>query len=227
MSPLPLPIIGFFVVTVAVGFYLFAVAVRGSRTAIALSLIWIVLQSVIALSGFYRKTSTIPPHLFLAAIPPLLLIATLFVSASGLRFIDGMSLKWAVLIHSVRLLVEATLYWLLLYKQVPALMSLEGGNVDILAGLSAPLIWWAFRRKYVGPRGLLIWNCLALLSVLNAMGRAMLSAPFRFQHFAFDQPTIAILVFPFVLLPAFLVPSVVFCHLAVLRKLFRSTASSK
>ena len=225
MSHLPFPILGFFLATVALGFGLFACAVRGSRVAVGLSLLWIALQSTIALSGFYLRTNTVPPHLFLAALPPILLIVILFFTTAGRSFVDGMSLMWAVLIHSVRLPVEATLYWLFLYKQVPALMSLEGGNVDILAGLSAPLIWWAFSKRHIGRRWLLIWNSLALLSVLNAMGRAMLSAPFRFQQVAFDQPTVAILVFPFVLLPAFLVPAVVFCHLVVFRKLSVATAS--
>lgn len=97
-------------------------------------------------------------------------------------------------------------------------MTFEAGNLDVLAGVSAPLIWWAYSKGNLGRRGLLIWNTLALVSVLNAFGRAMLSAPFRFQRFAFDQPTIAILVFPFVLLPAFLVPAVLLCHFAVVYK---------
>ncbi len=156
---------------------------------------------------------------FLAIAPPLILIAALFLTVRGRRFTDQMSLKWSVLIHSVRVLVEINLYVLFLYKQVPALMTFEAGNLDILAGLSAPVIWWAYSKGRVGRRGLLIWNTLALLSVLNAFGRAMLSAPFRFQRFAFHQPTVAILVFPFVLLPAFLVPAVLLCHFAAFYKL--------
>ncbi len=135
---------------------------------------------------------------------------------------DSMSLKWSVLLHSVRILVEVTLYWLFLYKQVPAQLTFEGGNVDILIGVTTPLVWWAFASGRIQKRGLLVWNSLALLSVLNALGRAVLSAPSRFQQFAFDQPTVAILTFPFILLPAFVVPAVVFTHLAIFRKLLVS-----
>jgi hypothetical protein len=85
-----------------------------------------------------------------------------------------------------------------------------------------PFVWWAFNTGKMGRRGLFIWNALCLLSVLNALGRAMLSAPFRFQRFAFDQPTVAILHFPFVLLPAFIVPAVLLCHFALFRKLTSS-----
>lgn len=66
---------------------------------------------------------------------------------------------------------------------------------------------------------MLIWNSICLLSVLNAFARAMLSAPFRFQRFAFDQPTVAIFSFPFILLQAFIVPAALLCHLVVFRKL--------
>ena len=219
MSHLPPPVILLFLVTAILGLVLFALAVRGSRRASLLCLLWIGAQSAVALSGFYRSAKTLPPHLILAIAPPLILIAVLFLTAGGRRFVDRMSLKWLVLIHCIRILVEINLYILFLYKQVPALMTFESGNVDILAGMSAPLIWWAYSKRHIGRRGLLIWNAFALLSVLNAFGRAMLSAPFRFQQVAFNQPTVAILVFPYVLLPAFLVPAVLFCHFALIRKM--------
>jgi 4-amino-4-deoxy-L-arabinose transferase-like glycosyltransferase len=201
---------------------LFGKAVRGSKPAIVLSLVWMVLQSVIAVSGFYLITSTIPPNFILVVAPPILLIAGLFLTGAGRRFVDRMDLKWCILVHTIRIFVEVTLYWLFLYKQVPALMTFEAGNLDILAGVTVPFVWWAFNTGKMGRRGLFIWNALCLLSVLNALGRAMLSAPFRFQHFAFDQPTVAILHFPFVLLPAFIVPAVLLCHFAVFRKLTSS-----
>ncbi len=219
MSLLPLPIIVFFLLTALLVLLALGKAVRGSKAAITGSLVWICVQSALALSGFYQVTNAVPPHLLLAIAPPLLFIAGLFAITAGRRLVDGMDLKWCVLLHSVRILVELNLYWLFLYKQVPALMTFEGGNLDILVGLTAPLIWWAFSRGHIGRRGLLIWNSVCLLSVLNAFARAMLSAPFRFQRFAFDQPTVAILSFPFVLLPAFIVPVAILCHLATFRKL--------
>ena len=178
MSHLPLSVILLFLLTAVLAFVLFALAVRGSSRAILLCLLWISAQCAIALSGFYLDTKTLPPRLLLAIAPPLILIAALFFTAWGRRFLSQMSLKWSVLIHSIRILVEMNLYILFLYKQVPALMTFEAGNLDVLAGVSAPLIWWAYSKGRVGRRGLLIWNALALLSVVNAFGRAMLSAPF-------------------------------------------------
>ena len=219
MSRLPFPVIALFLATVGLALWTFGKAVRGSRTAMLVLIAWVFLQSAIALSGFYLFTKTVPPHLILAVAPPLIFIAVLFVTAAGRRFLDGMELKWCVLFHTIRIFVELNLYWLFLYKQVPAQMTFEAGNLDILAGITAPVIWWAFSNGYVRRRGLLIWNCFAILGVLNAFSRALLSAPFRFQRFAFDQPTVAIFSFPFILLPAFLVPAVLLCHLVTFRKL--------
>jgi hypothetical protein len=219
MSYLPLPIIGFFLFTTLLALLAFAKAVRDSKTAILVSILWIFVQSGVALSGFYLITNTLPPHFFAAVAPPIIAIVAMFLSATGRRFLDGMDLKWAILLHSTRVLVELNLYWLFLYKQVPAQMTFEAGNLDILVGVTAPLIWWAFSSGKVGGTGLLVWNSLSLLSVLNAFTRAILSAPFRFQRFAFDQPTVAVLHFPFILLPAFIVPVAILCHLVVFKKL--------
>jgi len=219
MTHQPLPIIIFFLLTTLLALWLFAKAVRGSKAAIVVSLLWMCVQSAVALSGFYLVTNALPPHFFLVVAPPILVIAGLFLIPAGRRFLDRTDLKWCILLHTIRIFVEINLYWLFLYKQVPALMTFEAGNLDILVGISAPIIWWAYSTGHIGRRGLLLWNSICLLSVLNAFGRAMLSAPFPFQRFAFDQPTVAILSFPFVLLPAFIVPAAIFCHLVVFRKL--------
>jgi hypothetical protein len=42
---------------------------------------------------------------------------------------------------------------------------------------------------------------------------------FPFQQFAFDQPNIAVLYFPFIWLPSCVVPLVLLSHLAAIRQL--------
>ncbi len=69
MSYLPLPIIGFFLFTTLLALFAFAKAVRGSKTAILVSILWMFVQSGVALSGFYLVTNTLPPHFFAAVAP--------------------------------------------------------------------------------------------------------------------------------------------------------------
>ena len=99
-------------------------------------------------------------------------------------------------------------------------MTFEGGNLDILSGITAPIIALLWLQGYVGKRGLILWNFITLALLLNIVIRAILSLQTPFQQLAFSQPNIGITLFPFVLLPAFIVPVVFFCHVAVLMNLW-------
>ncbi|HVF81580.1 MAG TPA: hypothetical protein VM884_06585, partial [Flavisolibacter sp.] len=156
-------------------------------------------------------------------LPPLIAIAVCFLTKPGRAFLNSLDAKWLTLLHVVRVPVEMVLLWLALQKYLPLLMTFEGRNFDILSGLTAPLIFYfGYVRKKLSSRALLAWNfaCLALL--INIVVNAIFAAPFPFQQFAFDQPNIAVLYFPFVWLPAFIVPVVLLAHLANIRQLLLS-----
>ena len=100
-------------------------------------------------------------------------------------------------------------------------MTFEGRNFDILSGLTAPLIYWlAFRGGKTNRPLLIVWNFFALGLLINIVTNAALSIPYQTQMLAFEQPNRAVLYFPFVWLPAVIVPIVLFCHLASLWQLF-------
>ena len=131
----------------------------------------------------------------------------------------------------MRIPVELTLLWLFLYKAVPELMTFEGRNFDILSGLSAPIIYYfGFVKKQLSSKIILLWNFICLGLLFNIVIHAILSAPFYFQQFAFNQPNIALLYFPFVWLPACIVPLVLFSHLVSIRRILmmnKKTAADK
>jgi hypothetical protein len=103
---------------------------------------------------------------------------------------------------------------------VPAIMTFEGRNFDILCGLTAPLIYYfGYIKKTLSKNILIAWNVLCLLLLANVVVIAILSAPFAFQKFGFEQPNIAIFYFPFIWLPGFIVPVALFTHLVALRRL--------
>jgi hypothetical protein len=103
-------------------------------------------------------------------------------------------------------------------------MTFTGRNFDIVAGITAPLIYFiCFKGDKVKNRSLLLgWNFICLGLLLNIVINAVLSAPFSFQQFAFYQPNIAVLYFPFILLPSFIVMIVLYSHLAAIRRLFKN-----
>lgn len=120
----------------------------------------------------------------------------------------------------VRIPVEIGLYWLFIHRVVPGIMTFEGRNFDILCGLTAPLVYYfGYIKNVLNRKILFAWNILSLLSLANIVSTAVLSAPFPIQQFAFDQPNIALLYFPFVWLPCCIVPIVLLSHLVAIKRL--------
>lgn len=185
---------------------------------------WMLIQSLLALNNFYNtNTKNFPPKFFLAVFPMLLTIIILFITKTGRRFIDSLPLIKITWLNIVRVPVELVLYWLALNKAVPELMTFAGRNFDILSGITAPFIaYFGFTVKKLDRKIILLWNFIALGLLINIVTNAVLSAPFAFQQLAFDQPNIAVLNFPFILLPAFIVPVVLFGHLVSIRQLLKA-----
>jgi hypothetical protein len=185
---------------------------------------WMILQSALGLSGLYQDTQGLPPNLMLFGVAPtLVFIAALFLTRSGRAFIDRIDLKKLTAFHAIRLPVEIVLILLFYQGMIPVNMTFEGTNFDIVSGLSAiPVAWLAFRSGAPGKSLLWWWNIICLLLLLNIVATAVRAAPFPFQQIAFDQPNIAVLSFPFNLLPAVIVPLVFFGHLVAFRRLLRT-----
>lgn len=222
MENLPLYIPVTFGLTTILTIWLFYRAARRSVSTLVLIIIWLILQSIISLQGFYTVTNALPPRFLLLVMPPLLFIALLFFTKKGRNYIDNLDPALLTLVHIVRIPVEVILFWLYLYKAIPGLMTFEGRNFDILSGLTAPLIFYiGWAQKKMSKKMLLAWNFICLGLLINIVRYAILSAPFPFQQLAFDQPNRAILYFPFVALPGCIVPLVLLSHLADIRYLLK------
>ena len=190
--------------------------------SLVILLTWLVIQAVIALTDFYTVTDTIPPRFLLLVLPPILFIILLFATNKGRIFIDSLDIKALTLLHIVRVPVEIVLFRLFIYIMIPELMTFEGRNFDVISGISAPLIYYfGFVQKQLSNKIIIIWNVLCLMLLFNIVINAVFSAPFPFQKFAFDQPNIAILYFPFNWLPSCVVPIVLFSHIVAIRQILK------
>lgn len=198
---------------------------RWGRYLLIGSVFWLLLQGTIAYLGIYDNSlDALPPRIaLLGLIPALSFIIIVFFVPQGKRLIDSLPLREMTILHVIRIPVELVLYGLFVAKAIPELMTFAGRNFDILAGLTAPLVvYWAWRPSF-RRQLLIVWNVLCLALLLNIVIHALLAAPFPLQQLAFDQPNIAVLYFPFVWLPVYVVPVVLFCHLAALRQLWRKS----
>ncbi len=218
MEKIPVFIGIVFGLTTLLSVFYFYKAEKRKFNALLVLLSWIVLQSIVALTGFYTNTEALPPRFVFLVLPPALCIAYLFLSSSGKAWLDKLDLKELTLLHTVRIPVELVLFGLFKYGAVPELMTFEGRNFDILSGISAPIIYYiAFSKTGLKKNLLLAWNIVCLALLLNIVINAALSVESPIQMQAFDQPNRAILYFPYNLLPSCIVPLVLLSHLASIR----------
>lgn len=204
-------------------FYVVYITWRAAgRSSIVLYVLipWLVLQGILAYSGFYLDTKSLPPRFALAIVPALAGIVILVTTQKGKAFTDRLLLPELTLLHVVRIPVEIVLFALCIHKAVPEMITFEGNNFDIISGITAPLIWY-FVRQGLNYKFIIAWNVVCIILLANVVITAILAAPFAFQQLSFDQPTVAILYFPFVWLPACIVPLVLFSHIAAIRRLLR------
>jgi hypothetical protein len=220
MENLPAFVSILFGLTTFLTVYIFYKATQNSRLTLIILLTWLAVQAGIGLTGFYTITDTLPPRFLLLVLPPLLMIIGLFTTIKGRQYVDRLDIKTLTILHIIRIPVEIVLLCLFIFKAIPQLMTFEGRNFDILSGLSAPLIFYfGFIRKQLSKIIILVWNFICLGLLINIVVNAVLSLPFPFQQFAFDQPNIALLYFPFIWLPCCVVPLVLLSHLVSIRQL--------
>ena len=223
MDSVPIYVSLVFILTTLIAVYLFFQAAHYSKAVLISLIIWMLFQAVLALDHFYHEitadyfyheTRAFPPRFPLQVMPPLLVIICFFAFPNGRCIIKKLDTGVLTLLHTIRIPVELVLYWLFLDGAVPELMTFTGRNFDILAGLTAPLVYYfGYLKQKLSARVILLWNIVALILLINIVVNALLSAPLPLQQFAFEQPNVAVLYFPFVWLPSVVVPIVLFSHL--------------
>ena len=138
--------IGFIITTLFTLIFLYNLirnsCLESQKTGIFVGMaIWMALQGYLSYIGFYSQhLDTMPPRFIFVLGPPLLLMLLLFLTPWGRKFIDSLSLSTLTYLHVIRIPVELVLFGLFIYKAIPELMTFEGRNFDILAGITAPLV---------------------------------------------------------------------------------------
>jgi hypothetical protein len=130
--------------------------------------------------------------------------------------------QWTAM-QSIRFPLELLLYSLFVHGVIGSQMTFAGYNFDILVGLTAPVMAWLLYAHQNNGVGLwvhrlnIVWNALGLILLLTILSIAVLSVPFAFQVFTLEPSNRMVAAFPFVLLPTFFIPFVMFCHIVALR----------
>lgn len=199
--------------------YIFHIANGKSYKLTITIVVWSLVHSILAYNGFYQQTQSLPPRFLLVLVPVLGSIIYGLTEKQRTKILQNRQLKVSTFLHTIRFPVEIILYYLFTYEMLPELMTFEGRNFDILAGISAPIIGVLWLKGVLSRNTLIIWNVVCLFLILFVYINGILSSELPIQIFGFEQPTRAINYFPFIVLPATVVPIVIYTHITDIIKL--------
>lgn len=183
--------------------------------------VWVIFSLIIGASGVAGRNASVPPGIAILLIPAFVLVLATALSPAGRVLSTSVPLVVLTAFQIFRIGVEMTLTALAGAGKAPHLMTLSGGNFEILVAISAPFMAWAATRERRFGRLLLGWNLLGLLSLANVASRAVLTAPGPLHLVHAEVPDVAILTFPFTFIPGLVAPLAVLIHLVAIRSLGR------
>jgi len=182
---------------------------------------WLLYSGALGYSGILADTNRTPPGMMLI-FGPIILFIVLFLLRGGAVQAIAESLPIPLLIgaQSFRIIVELFIHRLGQEGLMPRMLTYEGANFDILAGLSAPIVAWLYGSGRRSGRLALAWNMLGLALLLNIITRAVLTAPGPLQLLMTEVPNRAGATFPFSFIPALMAPLALTLHVLAIRALW-------
>jgi hypothetical protein len=180
---------------------------------------WAVLTGILSLSGFLGDFSSFPPNMMIVLIVPLTAIIWMVNTKTTKEILLHTPAETIIGLQSFRVFVELLLWMLFITNLAPVQMTFEGRNLDILSGITAPLVAFLVYRKKLSRTWTIVWNiaCLGLLA--NIVITAILSMPTPFRVFLNDPANTIVAEFPIIWLPALLVPLAYGLHFLSIRQL--------
>lgn len=112
------------------------------------------------------------------------------------------------------------LWWLANEGMLDHKLTFEGSNFDILIGITAPfaaifMLGLKSRSRFAA----IVWNFIGILMLINIVTMAVRATPYFYDATVFTQPNMVVFYFPFIWLPGFVVPAVLFSHATALYQL--------
>jgi uncharacterized membrane protein len=200
------------------------------RALVAASLVgWFCLVLAAGATGAFTYPGIGTAGTGLAVVLPIAVLSLLVLgTARGRELVRRAPLPALVGVHSVRVL---GLSFVLLYaaKRLPAPFAPVAGWGDIVVGLLAiPLALLLARGRGEIPKALiLLWNVLGLVDLVAAVALGATSAPGPLQVFHGPPSSAIMATLPWILIPCFLVPALIFLHLCTFYRLRTMRAAER
>ena len=200
----------------------------GRLTAAGVLAAWLALVLAIGATGALSPGdgAGVPGLGLTVTLPVVALIGAFFAVPSIRETMLETPLPALVAVNAIRVL---GVLFVILYAdgKLPAPFAPSAGWGDIFAGVTALPLAWAMLR--FGPRVrplAFLWNAIGLADLVNAVALGALSAPGPLQVFAGPPTSAAMTNLPWLMIPGFLVPALMFIHLVIFYRLAKTEAAA-
>jgi hypothetical protein len=190
-------------------------AVRNMLRIILLTFMWLLFALMIGASGLLPSIP--PPFPQIVLFSFLILLLLIFWKSEIFRdYSLSLDIRFLVIIHLTRFV---GIYFLILYSkgELPYDFAVPGGWGDIIvAATSLLVLLFSPTRGLIGLIIYLIWNLFGFIDILfvvKTAGRLAIADP---------QSMAALTKLPLSLLPTFLVPIIIYSHLIIFIRLWKS-----
>ncbi|MBC8137492.1 MAG: hypothetical protein H8F28_16545 [Fibrella sp.] len=203
--------------TIVTGLFCLYLEGRARTVSIAVLVAWLLYAGILGYAGVIA--TRFPPGPALLVIPVILFMATFVARHQGVReFAGRVPVELLIGAQVFRVFVEIGLYGLYQHRLVPRLMTFEGGNLDIIFGLSAPLVAYLYASRRTNDAVVRVWCFVGIALLANIVVRSALTFSGAIKT---EVPNTGIGMFPFTFIPGFLAPLALYLHVLLLRSLPR------
>lgn len=200
------------------------IARRSARELVAPSFmffaLWLIVAFTLSIRGFFvSSAATAVPRIVYALIPLAIGYSAYRLLRSVRTVVDQVPMHSMIGLQFYRALgVVFLVEWML--GALPGAFALPAGIGDMAIGLAAP--WVAARVRDGAPRAretAIRWNVLGIVDLVVAVFMGVTTTPGPLHLFAIDNPNVAIIMMPLVLVPIIAVPFSILLHLFGLHRL--------
>jgi hypothetical protein len=199
---------------------------RRRKIALLVLAAWVLYTGSLGFSGMLANPTAVPPRIALILIP--VLLGVLFLARSDAGRDLALSIPVGLLIGAqvFRVIVELFIHQFWSVGLLPKMLTYEGANFDIVAGLSAPVVAWLTASRRLSSRLALAWNVFGLVLLANIVVRAILTTP-ALQALVTEVPNRALGMFPFTFIPGLMAPLALTLHVFAIRALLEGLRAKR
>jgi hypothetical protein len=179
--------------------------------------VWLIAARGLLLPGAVR----LPLLPLLIVVPTAIAIAVLWQSRRVGKLLAVTPVAWLIGIQCYRV-VGAVFFLGWTAGSMPGVFVWPAGIGDVITGVMAlPVAAAVARGRSGSTQAAVLWNAFGLADLILAIFLGALTSPGPLQHLTFDHPNLGIGVYPYAIIPAFIVPGSFVLHVLSLRQLLR------